>query len=291
MRPEKIIKLIVTRRHRLKKNTIIAITGDPGEGKSYVALRIGEIIDENFDPEKQVIYHPKDILARIEEARKHRYKVLILDEAHVTIPARLWYSATNLAINFVLTTFRQLHRLCVIVVSPSLEEVDKSLRRLINYYFIISRTSNKFAYVFPYQIKINRYAVQDQKAYLKRFMFQYEGKIYRVKSFLMKKPNEEICEKYEKIATEFKAGLLKRKLSQLEMRFEKDADERKKTLEEIITWLFENPKILKRAYRRKRDGTIKLYKGMFKKIFKLDETEMIELEGKIEEELKNRGWI
>lgn len=288
---EEIMKLIVRRRNELKKNTIIAITGDTGEGKSYAALRIAEIIDPEFDPEKQIIYNPKNLLERIEEAKEKKYKVLILDEAHVTVPARLWYSLTNIAIHFVLTTFRQLHRLTVIIVTPSIEEIDISLRRLLNYYFIVKRTTSRYAYLFPYEIYINRFTLLKQETLIKRLILIIDKKIYRIKTIKLKQPSLRIREKYEEMSKKFKAELLRKQIIELESKLKKGDEEVKKTIDEVLAFLFENKRLLNMSFRRKRDGTIKLNRSMFKRMFKFTEEDLYELEARLFEELKKQNLI
>jgi len=290
LNPKEIISSIYERRNILKKNTFILIVGESGEGKSYAALRIAEFIDSQFDPSQQVIYTAADLLKKIEEAREKKYKVLILDEAHTTIPARLWYSITNIATTFILTTFRQLQRLCLIFVSPSIEEVDVSIRRSVNFYFIVKRTTNEFSYVFPYQVVINRFDLEKQKVRLKRLTIKHNRKIYIIKEFLLKKPSKENIEKYENAAVKYKADLLRRQLNEIQSKVGSTL-ENKKTFDEIMAFLFENKKMLNMSFRKRKDGSIKLKRDFFKRLFKLTEQEIFELEAILFEELKKQNLI
>jgi ABC-type dipeptide/oligopeptide/nickel transport system ATPase component len=149
---EELIRHIVESRFRQKKNTFIAICGGVGEGKSYTALRLAEIIQPDFNVKEQVVYYPQQFLQVIENARSKVYRVVVLDEAHTTVPARLWYSFTNLAVSLVASTFRQLKSLVVIIVAPNINWVEKSIREMMNYYGVVLRKEGSIVIVIAYFI-------------------------------------------------------------------------------------------------------------------------------------------
>jgi len=53
--------------HVNNKNCMICIVGDPGDGKSWAALRLAELLDPGFNAEK-VAFRPERLLERINEA-------------------------------------------------------------------------------------------------------------------------------------------------------------------------------------------------------------------------------
>jgi ATPase family associated with various cellular activities (AAA). len=108
-----IVERLVRNSFKKKKNFFMLIVGAPGSGKSYTALKFAETIELNFSPREQIIYMPeqfKQVFENLEESKK---KVLIFDEAHVTMPSRRWFSFVNLSINTIMSTFRQVKQLAV----------------------------------------------------------------------------------------------------------------------------------------------------------------------------------
>jgi hypothetical protein len=79
-------------------------------------------------------------LSKIKYATEEKkIKCIVLDEAHVTVPSRLWLSFSNLALGLVTTTFRRLRSLCVFVVAPDISYVEKMIRDSCNFYAICER--------------------------------------------------------------------------------------------------------------------------------------------------------
>ena len=79
---------IENRRNKNKSN-IIVITGSPGEGKTYCAIRLAEIFDSKFDPELQIIFTRPQLLHVIgEKSTLKRGQVIVIDEAHYGMGSR-----------------------------------------------------------------------------------------------------------------------------------------------------------------------------------------------------------
>jgi len=96
---------------QLKVGIVTVIAGSTflktGTGKSYTALKIGELTDKEFSIEK-VVYYPSEFLKvmdKVEEIGKPG-QIVVVDEGEITAPANLWYSWTNKAIAYNLATFR-----------------------------------------------------------------------------------------------------------------------------------------------------------------------------------------
>ena len=285
---DEFIRKITLARNEIKKNSVIGIVGEPGSGKSYAALSFAEYIQPNFSANEQIIYHPVQLLKKIKEARENRYKVLILDEAHATINARTWHSFINLATNMVLNTFRQLCRLNLFIVSPTINEVDVSVRRLLNYYFVVERTTNKYSIVYPYEISFNYLNLQQQEPYLKSPYINVNGHILVVKQFYVLEPSERIINEYENTAIKFKQELLERKLKEIEESLKSDINQ---NTEEIITFLLNNHEILNKSFRITKSGTFKINKQMMKSLFKMSDTEIIKFETLLEQKLKELSML
>jgi len=292
---EEIFRKIVYSRFEKKKNTIIAITGPPGSGKSYTALRIAEIIQPDFNPEEQVVYHPKQLLEAIDKAREKKYKVIVLDEAHATIPARKWQSVVNLSINLVLSTFRQLHYLCLIVVTPTINEVDVSVRRLIDYYGVCDRTQD-YVSLKLYRLEINRFDLKKQDPYINhiRFFVESLNRIVKIEELRITKPSEHIIQKYEEISKKFKSDLLKAQLNKEILEIKMPSQEVvAQTIDEVAKKIVSDVNYLSLCLHSGllKQGIVKLRKSNIQKIFGVKRKFMPELEEKVREYVKKLGLI
>lgn len=287
---EEFVRHLVESRFRQKKNTFIAIVGGPGEGKSYTALRLAEIIQPDFDVKTQVVYYPHQFLDIINNASKRGIKVLVLDEAQVTIPAKLWYSFTNLAISFVTTTFRQLKSLALIIVTPNINWVEKTIREIINFYGVVARKENTPVYLKLYSVGFNYYDLKDQHPYLQKIRFIWNGKVYTLKQLKVGMPSEKIINEYEEMSREFKKKLIETQLEDVLTKIEKKVKIENKNLEEIANKLLGNEKLLTDFVRKTKRG-FKLKKIDVKNLFNLTDTETNKLEKILIEKMKELGWI
>jgi ABC-type dipeptide/oligopeptide/nickel transport system ATPase component len=287
---EELIKHIIESRFRQKKNTFIAICGGVGEGKSYCGLRIAELIQPDFNVKEQIVYYPQQFLNVIENAKAKNYKVILLDEAHTTIPSRLWYSFMNLAIAQVATTFRQLKNLCVIVISPSINWIEKQVREMVNYYGVVFRKEGSPAYLKLYEVCFNYFDLTEQAPYLKKITFVYNGRPYKLNVIEMSMPSEKLIQEYEQVSTEFKRKLIEKQLADVSRKIEKATEISLKNVDDIVKVLIENKDLLFSLMKKKKEG-IKLKKQDAKKLFKLTDVEINELEQKLLEKIKQLGWM
>ena len=200
----------------LKKNFFMVIVGRPGSGKSYTALKFAETIEPDFSPGKQIAYFPEQFQSVMDYVREHKKKVIIFDEAHVTLSSRKWFSATNVALNNIMTTFRQLHRLAVFFVTPYQNFVDKQLRGLFDYYCIVEKTmteSNEtLVFGMLYQIKTNLFDLKDQTPYLQKVRILWNGQVYVVGEMKIDLPSERVINEYENQSMKFKSDVLRKAL-------------------------------------------------------------------------------
>jgi len=207
-----IVERLVRNSFKKKKNFFMLIVGAPGSGKSYTALKFAETIESNFSPREQIIYMPeqfKQVFENLEESKK---KVLIFDEAHVTMPSRRWFSFVNLSINTIMSTFRQVKQLAVFFVAPNQNMIDKQLRSLFEYYCVVQKglTTHEKPYVWGqlYQIGLNYYDLKDQNPYLQKLRILWNGKIFKLGEMMIEPPSEQLAKEYEEVSLEFKRNVL-----------------------------------------------------------------------------------
>ena len=79
--------------HRQRKQLPIVglATAEQGAGKTYCVIRLAEILDKKFDPEKQIVMKRSDILKLVSgRGGLKRNQVIIIDEAQFGASSREW---------------------------------------------------------------------------------------------------------------------------------------------------------------------------------------------------------
>jgi hypothetical protein len=118
-------------RSRIEDNRhfIVMLVGEPRSGKSYSALRIAELVDQDFSLDN-IVYSPAEFLKLVKTSEEG--SVIVFDEAGVKIFSREWQSKMNKALAKVFQVLGYKH-LGIILTFPSVMFVDKAIRRLFNY--------------------------------------------------------------------------------------------------------------------------------------------------------------
>ena len=245
--------------HRLKVGLVTVLTGSTflktGCGKSFTALRMGELIDEDFGIHK-VAFFPREflqILDAIEESGKPG-QVVILDEGEISAPATLWYSFTNKAIHYTLSTFRYL-RSMAIIVTPSFSWIDKRIRTLTSHWGYTEKEyypdkGNKI------RVKLRLYRIKTdlfgEKIFFEKLRMYDQNKkgLVVFNEFVVKLPSEKLREEFLKKDKKFKADLRKELVREIEKfeRYQKVTGGKKtlKDLERIAKKVVENPELRER---------------------------------------------
>ena len=154
------VAYIIKRVKRDNSNFVGIITGDPGKGKSYAALRLGELLDPIYTEDV------KEAITRVSVAKVHDFlvtvkrrlegdldkgSVVILDEGGVAASSRTWWDEVNISLSLVSQMYRKLNLVTLITV-PKERLIDVHVRSL-NSFFIemvkIDRGSG-FSYARPY---------------------------------------------------------------------------------------------------------------------------------------------
>lgn len=204
--PNPFYKYIWNRTHQYKKNFLMFITGPSGEGKSYCALRMAELLDPRFSIDK-VCFTPSQFFRAIKKV-KVSGEVIILDEMGVAMSARKWASMSNILMNEVLQTFRYKHIIALFVV-PDFSFVDSQARKMAHATGKVVRKAKEPAKLWIYRVSVN----DDGKIYRihPRHKFQEKTKdetINAVKSITFNElASKELLEAYEKKHRDFKEKL------------------------------------------------------------------------------------
>lgn len=139
------------------KNCIIVIVGETGGGKSYSALRLGEVLDPKFDINR-VAFNAEEFLRLLEKSKKElpRGSVILFDESGVAFQARNFMSLINKSLSYALQTCRFKNHIIILTV-PDMKFIDSQGRRLIHMFLVASKVliKKKRVRLRPYIISIN----------------------------------------------------------------------------------------------------------------------------------------
>lgn len=185
-------------RNRLKYynlNCILAICGAVGSGKSYVSLRMAQVIDKKFSVAR-VCFSVPEVIKLLNSGTLRKGSAVVLEEGGVNVDSRQFFSQINRAIIHIAETFRS-ERLLFIINLPNLGGLDKRIRQLVHGYiemssidrgkklakvrFLYFHTNPKTGKIYNFRIKV--------KSHTGRKLFR--------RFFLFEKPTKELLVEYE----------------------------------------------------------------------------------------------
>lgn len=231
----KILNEIYNRVHYKNKNALLCFIGDTGSGKSYSALRFGEMLNPDFSIRK-VVFTPLSFMDLLVNGNLEKGDVIIFDEAGVGIPNRDWAEIQNKLFSYIMQTFRY-KNLIVIFTLPHISYMDYQVRKLLHYIFEMKYINydKKKAYLLPKKVVNNIYSDYPLFVYPK-----FSGlKITRMSINL---PNKTLIDEYEKKKQLYAKELEKDTLYTLSD-LEKSREEQKneKSIKQIYKEISNNP--------------------------------------------------
>lgn len=197
-----LIQYIRDRVENKNKNFVMLFVGATGSGKSYSALRLGEMMDDTFDIDR-VCFRAKDfmntineLVARAEKGETIKGKVILWDEFGVEHNAREFMSISNRVINYFFQTSRHLN-LIVLMSVPLLSFIDSATRKLCH--GVAEMTGiNSREKTASVKVKMLQTNVMTGKEYPKYLRYRRKNKMLVNKRMKFNLPSKELLEAYEK---------------------------------------------------------------------------------------------
>ncbi len=189
-----------------KLSFIALLQGPPGSGKSWAALRIGELVDSAFDVGR-VCLDASSFLDLVNEDLPGG-SVIILDEAGVAVPARRWASWLNQALGFVAETFRY-RNWALLMTTPDERFMDAIPRRLLTMSIEMVRVNREEDQSLgrPYWQQTNP---RVGKTYTRRPIIDGPRYPIRLVGIYFSRPADDLADAYEAKRRAFMDGLYAR---------------------------------------------------------------------------------
>lgn len=255
--------------YKLRVGLVSVIAGSTflktGTGKSYTALKLGELIDKEFSIEK-VVYYPSEFLKVMDKVEEYGKpgQIVIVDEGEITAPANLWYSWTNKAIAYNLATFRYLKSMAIFV-TPAMSWLDKKVRILTSHIGFTEKflrginieEDKPVVRLRLYRIKTD--LIGEKIFFQKIKMYDSTNqRLVTFRNFKVGLPSESLIEEYEKKSQDFKRNLRKGLVKEIE-KFEKYEsglpEEERKDLNKLVQIALEKDLIREELQQKGRVST------------------------------------
>jgi len=121
----KIWKDFIDRRIRQNTHFNVMIDGAPGTGKSWIALRLAEVLDETFHQDR-IAFSVGDFISKLKKEDLQPGQVMIFEEAGVGADSRSALSTANKTFGAMMQIIRS-KRLIFILTAPDQSYVDKRI--------------------------------------------------------------------------------------------------------------------------------------------------------------------
>ena len=184
----------IKKRIKNNKNFLCTITGPTGSGKSWTALSIGELLDEEFNCDR-VIFKARELMKLINEGNLKPGSVIVWDEAGIDLSNRNWQSVTNKMLNALLQTFRHKNFILFFTV-PYNDFIDSSSKKLFHADFETQRI-NKTESVVVLKPKLLQYNSNMGKWYRKYLKVNQNNKMVKIRRWKVPKPSKKLIDAYE----------------------------------------------------------------------------------------------
>lgn len=238
--------VLIKNRIKERKPTIMFISGDSGEGKSYGALKLQEellglqglnLIDYldainvytplEYANKKEKILHDK---------KYKKINIFCMHEARELIPAKEWYSFLNKSVGDINVLSRSIKPLLIIIISQFIRDISTDIRYTLNFYCKVhrpyrSKTRLEIYWLWKDDSDLEKPKLRKRK--LSGYLVYPTGRWQRFTPsyFELNKPSEPVCIEFDYCDREAKIHITKRIIDKLMRHLERELDvENKKVL-------------------------------------------------------------
>ena len=251
------------------KNFDMAVVGQRGDGKSWAAMKLGEIVARHFNTPFSVdnihfeashfLEHVRALTEGKEPDDVLPGNVLILDEAGRGISSHEWWDSDVKAVTAELETYR-LYRCFTIFTSPSITNIAKRARDMVSAYMtsLKPKVSERRDLIGPTSNIIKNRGLSRWRFYLLQ-EFRYKGRTDTLKyrprgeeavldSVLVSKPDPVLLDAYDKKKRGFLESSRRKELDRMKV---DDKPEKEVDVNKLVDEVLSNKDKYMTTYRGK----------------------------------------
>jgi len=219
------------------KNALILTYGVTGSGKSWLDIRIAELLcivqGRKFDIANRIFFDFKGLLTYTNQKDLPPGDVSVSEELGVSMGARKWQR--NISYSELLQTFRDLQTICLFNV-PFRTMIDKHARLLSHFQIEMMSRKGNLNTIKLFLLQHNPSAKTDKKTTFEKYLrierTNKWGSIIKkpIKVLRWKQPSKEVLDIYIPLQKEFKSNVRKRlaaKIKEGEVKEKKPVKQRK----------------------------------------------------------------
>lgn len=301
---KRILFSIIIKRLKHRKPAVLFIGGDSGEGKSYSAIRLQELLLEvqglslkDYFNDVNVytpLQYPKKLEALLFEKRLKKVNIICMHEAREVVKAKNWQSFLTQSVADVNAMSRTVKRLGIMIISQFIRDVTSDIRYTLNYYMIVRRPKGKRARLYISVLWKDDRDLEKPKLRKRRlsgYLVFPNGKYKRyVPQYLeLSKPKKEIINLFEHEDYKAKATIIRRKLNKLIKQMKEDIGEDTAKIDSMVEWYTTHTENLSLIGKRYKDK-IRTSKE-FKEMHELSKEDVTMFENKLTEALIKKGLV
>lgn len=291
---ERILYSIWINRLKAKKPVRIFVSGKSGEGKSFSAIRLQELlfkmqgldIHKHFDVVNVLnpLQYTEKLDALLTDKALKKVNIICMHEAREIIKAQDWQKFVNTAIADVHAMSRTVKRMIFMIISQGIKSISKEMRYTIDFYCTVVRYRGKRPRLTIHVLYTDERDLEKPKLRRRRlsgYIVLPNGKWRRFvpQYFEMKMPDKELTKRFEKLDFEGKSAIIKNKLERLTNEIRMDLGVTSDKIKVAVDWYLKNQslaseigRVRKKSFKilpqvREMLGFSKLEAAKFEKLF------------------------
>lgn len=256
------------------KNFIALFQGPTGVGKTWAALSVAAMIDEEFNVD-QVAFSLKELMQIINADwfKEKKWKIVIFDEPQITISNRKWQSTMNQMMNYLLSTFRH-QNIILFFCSPYRDFLDSQSMKLLHCIYECRGVDTK-KNMSRLRGKLQQYNSKMKKTYEHSLQVIRGSRYNPLTIWGVPKPPQELIDPYEQKKEDFTSNLNKEILQKIEAEQDKSESDKEEPIGslrdnelQLYNYIKENPNKLQIEYARELGLSTPKVSRLVKKIEK-----------------------
>lgn len=300
-----LIERITLRRLKYNKPSVMFIGGASGEGKSMAGLYIQQTIMGLLGLQLEDYLETINVFTPVEYPKKihdilynplyKKIRIICIHEARELVSAKNWQGFVERAVSAIGVLSRSIKPLVIIIVSQSISDITKELRRALTYYCTVWRPAGKQSRLYLNLVWQNDKNMEKPMLDKRKLI----GKVYNedtgvTRMFFPKyiefpKVRPEIYKRFNELDTGAKSAIIQMKINKQLEAIQAEMGLPSQKIQEMVEYYIKNPDQLS-LIGKQRKGKL-VIGSSFKKMYSLTDPETEEFHAKLNDALAKGGLL